>query len=1132
MDDRSYLGGTVDLDALTNAENLSELESEGDVGYYTQETGVYEAINDGTWPEIASAMESLSGNGDGVAEINLQRGTNIYNWLATTYQTDWLDYGLHPSVWNSIIDFWSGSDPNWLAEFKLTVDASKAYGVKVVAPIWSPNGDFPDDWINTTYTPYQEIQEAALYGGGLTLDAPPTYFFIRGEAYQQFSYDEVNWANSNNLISTVIISPFGDDSIFLGRTKDYILYFERAGAIPTAWIVENYGSSDNGIGSISDSNSIASVAAWVAVNAETTTYTPIPLITTGTDGVLSNTVNVGTIISGTTVPYAQITIYVDNDGVLGKALGTGTADEDGNWNVTLTSVGYGSYDIAAVAVGLNNIASVTSSILEVTSPDIPKTNIVVSGDMNLVLGQNIMTRSLASTSTGSAENLILIKNDENDPTYLISVSNSAEKGTPEIIDNRQANENLTVLGNQGDTTVYTGNAVTNIQNGSRGNNGVLTVISADMAHNTIEAGHTTLLEAAGETAVTMGRQIDSLINTLTIQSVGTADEVTAQTYVTLVGRGNVTNIINNTSETYATIEAYGDAAVQFTGADTSIFLQQTGTATVVSEGNTVVQYNKGSSSLSFTANGGSGDIVRGGAGIMTVDFSNAASNGTETYIGQKTVGYGSLILTGGADTTDVTLVRESSAKLIAGTGTFNLVAGNSGGFSLDLSKASAATLTFESGLGNSIITGFDSSKDTATVANVSGYHVENNDLVVSLTDGYALTFSGVTSLDGMTLAETAVYLRTLIGHESDISFGLGADGTSQAQYLDLVNYGVRFGTEYSTVSNEAVAGISEVVDNRHAVANLTLYGNKGTTTVYTGGANTKLINNQDNNDGTLTVYSSNNAYNTVEAGSSTIIHTAGTTEIYMGSEETSVYNTLSLIADAGPLASTHTDVLLEGGNDVTNIIQDLDTASVSITSNEQANLDFTGSDASLTLNQAAAVNILSQGDNTIIGGSGTLSFIADTGASGDIIKAGSGAITADLSEASSVGTETYLGQIGQTASLDLTAGAGMTVISLVSESTATLLAGVGELNLTAANSGGFTLDMTKASSGNLLLESGLGSSTITGFNQVNDTATIRDVQSYAFYSSGLTVGLADGHNVTFSNITSLQGIALQFSGVS
>jgi len=744
------VGGVVGLDAFEDPAVVSGLKGAGGIGYYTQESGVYAAVDKGDWGGIAAGMAGL---GTGQAEINLQAADNIENWLGTIYQSFWIGHGLKPDVWNSIVDFWN--DSHWYQDFAATVSAAKAYGVNVVAPIFSPNGDLPrDTWDHTTFAPYLQIQKAALLGGGLTLDTPPAYFYQQGSQYQQFAYQQIQWANANHLYSSVIISPSTDDAYFQQNVARFVEDFEQHGAIPTQWVVENYTDFDpNGVGSVNSANSMAGAAAWVARNAETTTYTPAPSIVLPSSGkgVAAYAVSGVTRIGGTSVPNAKLTVYMQANGVLGKAVGTATADADGNWSFSSNAWPGGTYNIVAVATGANGVASAMSASVSVSGPvaaPAPTPVPVGTGQMvvtALIGHESSLTMGLDASGKGQAQYLNLINHGVHFGTEYSTVSNLAGSGVQETIDNRHAVANLTVYGNAGNTEVYTGAANTTLINDRRGNTGTLTVHSSLGAHNTIGAGVSTVLDAGGQSVVTMGRETGVATSTLEILAGGHVYDPT-RTTVSAVGGSGALNVIDDRSGTGVSVASYGQAALRFTGGNAEIALNGTGVATITSAGNDRVHFGAGAASVSVS--GGAGDVFYAGSGAMTIDAGQSAGSGCETYIGGQG-GTGALTFVGGAASSVLTLGMEKRVAITAGSGAMTISASDAAGFTADLTKSVKADLVLGAGLGNASVYGFDAARDGTRIDHVAGSHAVGGNMVVDLTNGHAVTFYGVTTTQGM-----------------------------------------------------------------------------------------------------------------------------------------------------------------------------------------------------------------------------------------------------------------------------------------------------------------------------------------------------------------------------------------------
>ena len=368
-----FIGGDVDLEALTDSSNVSALLATGRVGFYSQVGEIEAAYNAGTLPGIAAATANT---GPGEAEVNIQNAQYALAWFQSWWQYAWLDTGLAPNSINLIIDY---TDPNWQSDFAAMVSAAQSYGVTTVAPIFSPNLGTDSLASFATSSVYAALRAAALEGGGLTIDSPPEYFFARGEAYQQFIYTEIQWAQANDLRTTVIISPNYDDADFLYDTEAFVKLLAWHNATPSEWVVENYTPDDpNGIGSEAVANTIANVALWVAENAPTTHAEPTTPPPTPTIAVsVPRSAQEPAYGAGVTVTVTITTTYLAGPIYWGVMNAQGwvespqfyAADLDANGTVTITAHLDQSGDYIAVASNLNNPdVEVDSAPVIVTEP--------------------------------------------------------------------------------------------------------------------------------------------------------------------------------------------------------------------------------------------------------------------------------------------------------------------------------------------------------------------------------------------------------------------------------------------------------------------------------------------------------------------------------------------------------------------------------------------------------------------------------------------------------------------------------------------------------------------------------------------------------------------------------------------
>ena len=107
------------------------------------------------------------------------------------------------------------SDVN-LVSLKSSIDAAGAAGAKNVAVFMTPNGgkeDLDDPFATSDY--WANVRAAALYGGGMALDTPPSYFYGRSGTitgpglYGPMIVQMIKWCNQNHIRSSLTLSPHG-----------------------------------------------------------------------------------------------------------------------------------------------------------------------------------------------------------------------------------------------------------------------------------------------------------------------------------------------------------------------------------------------------------------------------------------------------------------------------------------------------------------------------------------------------------------------------------------------------------------------------------------------------------------------------------------------------------------------------------------------------------------------------------------------------------------------------------------------------------------------------------------------------------------------------------------------------------
>lgn len=230
------------------------------------------------WANLSDAQKNAIGanfRGTGGADVETSANDN----LRDNYLSHGIDKVSDVSL-NSPTDTvgagelaaWQGDVNNWKGQNVGLNDA--AYDLTPNGP-GGPPKPFSDPM-------WDSIRQAAIKGGGVILDVPPTmYTSVMGDNYRQFIQDEVKWANDNGLHSTVILSgmkgdalPSGSDpGAFAKNTHAMVAAFNALppDQRPQQYALENYGAGV-GVGTEDQPGTIANVALWCLNNAST--YNP------------------------------------------------------------------------------------------------------------------------------------------------------------------------------------------------------------------------------------------------------------------------------------------------------------------------------------------------------------------------------------------------------------------------------------------------------------------------------------------------------------------------------------------------------------------------------------------------------------------------------------------------------------------------------------------------------------------------------------------------------------------------------------------------------------------------------------------------------------------------------------------
>jgi hypothetical protein len=251
-----FLGGTEGLLSLADPAATTRFRATGRGGIYLH----YSA----TGPEqfgaaLTAIAKNFQGTGPAVAELGLfHRGFFTNEWrtniTAPGFAPNTAVINI-PLTTNPAVPGFSNDD---LGLFKAFVDEGRLAGVKVIAPVASPNmtggvGPAGDAGTLAVARPWLDpwwdnVRTAALYGGGIAIDAPPAFYLhglpdaVQVKAYQVFAQAQLAWAAQNKLAAFVIVSPFHDPGLLMQNAQRQYRMLLAGGALPTGWVVENYNT--------------------------------------------------------------------------------------------------------------------------------------------------------------------------------------------------------------------------------------------------------------------------------------------------------------------------------------------------------------------------------------------------------------------------------------------------------------------------------------------------------------------------------------------------------------------------------------------------------------------------------------------------------------------------------------------------------------------------------------------------------------------------------------------------------------------------------------------------------------------------------------------------------------------------
>lgn len=254
------VGGVDGFASLANPANSAILRKSCKVSLY---------IHDYIWTRLKHGNTTRQKilnvfKGTGPAMLELGASANASAYFGTYYKQTYLARGVIAHIANI-----NGAGGLTLPQWRAYVAGGRADGLKILAPVFAPNVNQLWHHGKIDRHVWDQNKRRALIGGGIAIDAPPSFFFWYTPDYRHFIVHEIQWANQNHLRSILIISPNTARRRFLSDTQLMVAYLRKRNAIPTNYVVENYDPLPwpknflNLVGSETSPYSVTGVALWM-----------------------------------------------------------------------------------------------------------------------------------------------------------------------------------------------------------------------------------------------------------------------------------------------------------------------------------------------------------------------------------------------------------------------------------------------------------------------------------------------------------------------------------------------------------------------------------------------------------------------------------------------------------------------------------------------------------------------------------------------------------------------------------------------------------------------------------------------------------------------------------------------------
>lgn len=228
-----YAGGVAGVADLASPDNSNAFRAAGG-GLYLHNTGWGKLT-----PEQRSHVLSVFHGAPVAVELGFGSGAA---W-GQLYESRYLIYGISP-VFIAANAFANNNHPT-SEQWRNYSDALRAHGVPASTLIL-PTFEYQNFKENIATLSDNKVSLSPVFqdiiktAGGIVLDTPSGYSMDREQSYRDWVVDAIRWASQHRLTSVVIISPHSSGAHWGEDTGRYVRYLRSNGAMPSAFVCENY----------------------------------------------------------------------------------------------------------------------------------------------------------------------------------------------------------------------------------------------------------------------------------------------------------------------------------------------------------------------------------------------------------------------------------------------------------------------------------------------------------------------------------------------------------------------------------------------------------------------------------------------------------------------------------------------------------------------------------------------------------------------------------------------------------------------------------------------------------------------------------------------------------------------------